>query len=74
MKDIVLYIARHLVDKPEEVEVSTEENDDTIIISVKANADDLGRIIGKGGKIVNSIRTIIKSLSKSKKKYVIKVG
>lgn len=73
MNEIVLYIVKQLVNNPEEVEVTSEENENEIIISVKANSDDLGKIIGRNGRVVNSIRTIIKSISKKGKKHVIKI-
>ncbi|MDD2445466.1 MAG: KH domain-containing protein [Clostridia bacterium] len=75
MEELVLYIAKHLVNSPEQVEVKSEENNNIITISVKVNSNDLGKIIGRGGRIVNSVRTIVKSISnKTGKKYLIKVG
>ena len=64
----------HLKDE-DAVEVSMEETETEVTIFVKVNPDDMGKIIGKGGKIASSIRTIVKSmLAKSHKKVFVKFG
>ncbi|MDD3397011.1 MAG: KH domain-containing protein [Clostridia bacterium] len=76
MEELVLFIVKHLVSCPEQVSVKTEAEDDlNSIIYIKANENDLGKIIGKGGKVVNSIRTIVKTIgNKTSKRYRIKIG
>ncbi len=75
MEKLVEYIVKNLVDHPEDVEVSSKVDKDAVIINVKTNEDDIGKVIGKNGKIISSIRTIVKSLSiKSHKKYIVKIG
>lgn len=75
MEELVLFIVKHLVVYPEKVSVSTESDDYKSTINVKAHPDDLGKIIGKSGKVVNSIRTLIKTIgNKSGVKYKIKIG
>ena len=75
MEELVKYIVKSLVRDEDSVEVSTQETEDEITISVKVNPDDMGKIIGRGGKIASSIRTIVKSmLAKQNKKVFVKFG
>jgi uncharacterized protein len=59
MKDLVEYIAKSLVDHPEEVEVHESGNGGRIRLELKVNAEDMGRVIGKSGRVANSIRTLL---------------
>lgn len=75
MEELVKYIVKSLVKDEDAVEVSMEETETEVTIFVKVNSDDMGKIIGKGGKIASSIRTIVKSmLAKSRKKVFVKFG
>ena len=75
MEKLVEYIVKNLVDHPEEVEVSSHKDKDAVIIDVKTNEDDIGKVIGKNGRIISSIRTIVKNMSiKSNKKFIVKIG
>ena len=75
MEELVKYIVKTLVKDEDAVEVSMEETETEVTIFVKVNPDDMGKIIGKGGKIASSIRTIVKSmLAKSRKKVFVKFG
>lgn len=75
MEELVKYLVENLVDHPEEVEVTSHKDKDAIIINVKTNEEDIGKVIGKNGRIISSIRTIIKNVGiKSHKKYIVKIG
>ena len=75
METLVEYIVKQLVDFPEEVAVSKEKEGNTIILRVSTNPDDIGKVIGKNGRIASSIRTIVKNATiKSKYKYIVKIG
>ncbi len=74
MKEIVEYIAKSLADYPEEVEVSVETEGTTDVVRIKVLPEDMGKVIGKGGKIATSIRTIVKSLAqKQNRRIVVKI-
>ena len=60
MKELIEYIAKSLVDKPEEVKVTESKNGSRVRIELSVAKDDMGRVIGKGGKVANSIRTLLK--------------
>lgn len=63
MKELVEVIAKALVDHPEEVVVNLREEGNKTIVEVKAEDKDLGRIIGKEGRIAKAIRTVVKAAS-----------
>lgn len=59
MKDLIEYIAKSLVEHPEEVSVK-QSNGGRVRIELSVAKDDMGRVIGKGGKVANSIRTLLR--------------
>ena len=62
MEELVTYIVKALVVNKDEVKVeSVQENEHTVILKVSVNEKDLGKVIGKNGKIVNALRAIVKS-------------
>lgn len=63
MKDLVLYIAKALVDNPDKVEVNEVSGEKSTVLEVKVKESDRGKIIGKEGRIIKSIRTIVNSAS-----------
>jgi predicted RNA-binding protein YlqC (UPF0109 family) len=74
MKDLVAHIARELVDKPDEVFVAEIEGNQTSVLELKVAKDDLGKVIGKKGRIAQAIRTIVSSVSaKEKKRTVLEI-
>lgn len=72
MKKLVEILVRALVDDPDQVEVIEEQDDDTITYRVSVAPDDLGKVIGKDGKIANALRTITKAaaMKEGRKVYV----
>ncbi len=71
MKGLVAHIARELVDKPEAVSVAEIEGNRTSVLELKVAKDDLGKVIGKGGRIAHAIRTIVGSVSAEEKKRTV---
>lgn len=75
MKELVEFIVKSLVSKPELLVITSEEEGDFIKISIKADEEDVGKIIGKQGKIAKSIRTISRSVAmKSGKKVAVEIN
>jgi predicted RNA-binding protein YlqC (UPF0109 family) len=60
MKDLIEFIAKSLVDHPEEVQVRQSGGGSRVRIELSVAKDDMGRVIGKGGKVANSIRTLLR--------------
>ena len=75
MEELVKYIVKSIVDKPEEVVISeTAESEKVIILSISVAAEDIGKVIGKGGKVASAIRSIVKTASaKSGKRFIVKI-
>jgi len=59
MKDLVEYITKSLVDNPESVHVNEIESSSAVILELQVADSDMGRVIGKGGRVVNAIRTVV---------------
>ncbi len=70
MKDLVEYVVKALVDKPEQVQVSQTDGDSITIIGIKVAPEDTGKVIGKEGRIINAIRTVVKSAGAKLQKRV----
>ena len=62
MKELLDYIARNLVDKPDEVSITETERDGVLTLALKVAPEDMGKVIGRQGRIVREIRTLIKAL------------
>jgi len=60
MKELVEYIARSLVDDPSQVRVSEVEGANTIIYELRVAPEDMGRVIGKSGRVANAMRTLLR--------------
>ncbi len=74
LKDLIIEIAKALVDKPEEVHVTEVEGEQTTVIELKVAKEDLGKIIGKEGRTARSIRTILGAAStKLRKRSVLEI-
>ena len=62
MKDLVEYLAKALVDDPDAVSVeSFEEDDGTVVYEVTVAEDDVGKVIGRSGRTVNALRTVVRA-------------
>jgi hypothetical protein len=74
MVELVKYIAKALVDSPDDVKVAQREEEDAYVIELTVAPDDMGKVIGKQGRIAKAIRTVVKAASaKSDKKYVVDI-
>lgn len=73
-KELVLYVARAIVDEPDEVEVNMIEGEKSTILELKVAAADIGKVIGKQGRIAKAVRTILSAAStKSGKRVVLEI-
>ena len=70
MKELIEYIAKSLVDHPEEVQVTESGGGSRIRIELSVAKDDMGRVIGKSGKVANSIRALLKVAAERSGKQV----
>ncbi len=70
MKELVETIARALVEHPDEVRVTEEESDGDIVVYLNVAEDDMGKVIGKQGRIAKAIRSVVKAASIKQGKHV----
>ena len=74
MKELVEYIVKALVDKPEAVEINESQNEMATIIEVRTAPEDAGKVIGREGRIVNALRTIVKAgAAKEQKRITVEI-
>jgi hypothetical protein len=74
MKELILVMAKALVDKPDEVEIKEIEGDVTTILELRVAKDDLGKVIGKQGKTAHAMRSILNATAtKLKKRAVLEI-
>ena len=74
MKQLVEVIAKSLVENPDEVVVTETEKDDAIVVELKVGPADMGKVIGRQGRIAKAIRTVVKAASsKSSKKVIVDI-
>lgn len=71
MKELVLTVAKALVNNPDQVEVNKTEDERTITLELKVAPDDMGKIIGKQGRIAKAIRTVVKAAATKESKRVV---
>jgi len=71
MKELVQYMARYLVNNPDEVEVKETQGDTASVLELKVAREDLGRIIGKQGRTAKSIRTILNAAASRRNRKVV---
>lgn len=71
LKELVEILAKALVDHPDEVYVNQIEGEQSIILELKVNPDDMGKVIGKQGRIAKSIRTLVKAAAAKEGKRVV---
>ena len=74
MRDLIEFMAKSLVDKPEEVEVTEVANEKTTVVELKVAKEDLGKVIGKQGRTARSMRTLLNAAStKLQKRFVLEI-
>jgi predicted RNA-binding protein YlqC (UPF0109 family) len=66
VKEVLEYVARHLVDDPEAVEVTEVEGERSILLQLKVAPDDMGKVIGKRGRTVRAMRSLVRAAASRK--------
>ncbi|MCI5969554.1 MAG: KH domain-containing protein [Clostridia bacterium] len=71
MEELLTFLAKSLVDHPDDVSVKRVDGENTVVYELRVNDDDMGKVIGKQGRIAKSIRTIIKAAASKEEKRVV---
>jgi len=70
LQELLRYIVSHLVEFPDQIQIHEKESDDTITLELKVAQSDMGKVIGRQGKIAKEIRTVVKSAGQHQSKRV----
>ena len=70
MEELLKYLAQSLVEQPDQVSVTRVENERTIVLELRVAETDMGRVIGKQGRIAKAIRTVVKAATARESKRV----
>ena len=70
MKELLLYIARNLVENPDAVTVTEIEGDQELTLELRVAPDDMGKVIGRQGKIAKEIRILMRSVAQKQGKHI----
>lgn len=70
MVEMVRFVAQRLVDKPDAVDVREVDGPESVVIELRVDPDDMGKVIGKQGRIAKSIRTVVKAATLKNEKPV----
>lgn len=74
MQELLAYLAKCLVDNPDEVSVGVTEEDSVIVLELGVAEDDIGRVIGRRGRVINALRTVMNACgAKEGKRIVVEV-
>ncbi len=70
MRELLEFVAKSMVNHPEEVEVTVSERDNSTVLQLHVAKDDMGKVIGKQGRIAKAIRTVMKAAASNENKKV----
>ena len=70
MRELLEFVAKSMVNHPEEVEVTVSERDNSTVLQLHVAKDDMGKVIGKQGRIAKAIRTVVKAAASNENKKV----
>ncbi len=74
MKELLIYVVKNLVDFPDQISVNEVEKDDSICLELSVSPDDMGKVIGRQGRIAKEIRTLMKAYGlKDNKKITVDI-
>ena len=74
MKEFLEYLVKHLVEKPEEIHINEIDGHHTVVLELHVGNEDMGKVIGRGGKTAQSIRTLLTaSADKQNKRYILDI-
>ncbi|MCL2249805.1 MAG: KH domain-containing protein [Oscillospiraceae bacterium] len=70
LKELLTYIAQNLVDNPDDVNVTERESDSETVYELRVNSSDMGKVIGRGGRIAKEIRALMRSVAQRQGKRI----
>ena len=70
MKEVLHFLLKQLVDHPEDIAISEEEQNDKLVLTIRVHQDDMGKVIGKHGRIIRAVRDLVKLVATKHKSFV----
>jgi len=70
MKELVEYVAKSLVDDPSQVSVTEVQDGNAVVLELRVAPEDMGRVIGRNGRVANALRTLLRVLSSKRGKRI----
>jgi len=74
LRELVMFIARHLVEQKDQVAVTEEQSADGLVISLTVAPEDVGKVIGKQGRIAKAFRTVLKAANSGEEKVFLEIS
>lgn len=73
MKELLEAIVKNLVDHPDKIQITEEEDNNVVTLTLRVSSEDMGKVIGKHGRIARAIRTVVKAAAHDGKKIVVEI-
>lgn len=73
MRELVLFIAKSLVDNPDQVKVTEVQGDEGRILKIEVASEDIGKVIGKQGRIAKALRTVVRAANREDDKVFVEI-
>lgn len=73
MRELVLFIAKSLVDSPDQVKVTEVQGDEGLILKIEVASEDIGKVIGKQGRIAKALRTVVRAANREDDKVFVEI-
>ncbi|KAF0197953.1 MAG: hypothetical protein FD169_16 [Bacillota bacterium] len=73
MRELVLFIAKSLVDSPDQVKVTEVQGDEGLILRIEVAPEDIGKVIGKQGRIAKALRTVVRAANREDDKVFVEI-
>lgn len=73
MRELVLFVAKALVDNPDQVKVTEVQGDEGLILRIEVASDDIGKVIGKQGRTAKALRTVVKAANREEDKVFVEI-
>lgn len=70
MKDTLIFLVSQIVDHPEEVTVEEKQDGETLVLTIHVHPEDMGKVIGKSGRIIRALRDLIKVIATKRNQFV----
>ena len=72
-EELIRYIAENLVNDPEQVSLTSNKKGNTIVLALRVAPDEMGRVIGKSGRVANAMRALLRTANRSRTRFILEI-